>query len=43
MGYCEKVNCGYWYVDEDGEGPFCHYTDPWPAPCEIEEEEDYDE
>ena len=45
MSRCADSNCGY-YWQEDGEAyPRCHYDDPWPAPCEyddepIEEEED---
>ena len=38
MGFCESINCGYWWRDE-GEGyAYCHYNDPWPAPCEYEED-----
>ena len=43
MNYCDKINCGYWWQDEDESYPSCHYNDPWPAPCEYEDEEDYEE
>ena len=38
MSYCDKINCGYYYQDEEDDFPRCHYDDPWPAPCEYEEE-----
>lgn len=41
MSLCERINCGYYWKDEDDDFPHCHYDDPWPAPCE--EEEDIDE
>lgn len=42
MSYCEKIDCGYWYVNEDEEFPSCHCDLPeGQAPCEVEE--NYDE
>ena len=40
---CE--NCGYHWQDPWEDYPRCHYDDPWPAPCEYEDEyeEEYDE
>lgn len=40
MGYCEKINCGYWWKDDDEGYPCCHYDGPdgW-APCEIDDED----
>ena len=43
MGYCETINCGYWYKDEDENEDFasCHYEDDdGCAPCDEEEEEE---
>lgn len=40
MGLCEKMNCGYWWCDEDEKYPRCHYDDPWPAPCEHDDFEE---
>ena len=37
-------NCGYCWADVDMEtgkpltGEYCHYNDPWPAPCEYDDE-----
>ena len=46
MARCADSNCGY-YWQEPGEAyPRCHYNDPWPAPCEYDderEEEKYEE
>lgn len=43
MYYCDKINCGYYYQDEEDDFPCCHYNDPWPpAPCEYDDvEEEY--
>lgn len=42
MSSCERLNCGYYYKTEEDLIPCCHYPsdDPYPAPCEYEEEED---
>lgn len=40
MGPCEKRNCGYFWKEEWEDYPTCHYDDPWPAPCEYDEEEE---
>lgn len=41
MGYCETINCGYWYKDEDEDFATCHYDDRHScAPCDEEEEEE---
>ncbi len=42
MGYCEKINCGYYWQEEGEQYPHCHFDGPdgW-APCEVEE--NYDE
>lgn len=38
MAYCDSINCGYWW-QEEGEGyPRCHYDDPYPAPCEYDDD-----
>ena len=47
MARCKDSNCGY-YWQEPGEAyPRCHYDDPWPAPCEYDdnerEEDSYEE
>ena len=42
MGTCERINCGYWWQDEWDVRPRCHYDDPWPAPCEYEDEPEED-
>ena len=43
MARCADSNCGYYYK-KDGEAyPRCHYDDPWPAPCEYDDEEEEDE
>lgn len=42
MGFCENINCGYWWRDEGEDYACCHYNDPWSAPCE-DEEDDYEE
>lgn len=33
--------CGYHYQTEEDKFPCCHYSDPWPAPCE--QDDDYEE
>ena len=40
MGTCERINCGYWWKEEWEAYPRCHYVDPWPAPCEYEDNEE---
>lgn len=40
MSYCDKINCGYYYKTEEEDFPRCHYDDPWPAPCEVNDEYD---
>lgn len=30
--------CGYYWQEEWEDYPSCHYNDPWPAPCEYEED-----
>ena len=41
MGFCETINCGYWYKDEEDSFPCCHYKDDdGCAPCDEEEEND---
>ena len=35
--------CGYYWQDPWDAYPRCHYDDPWPAPCEYDEVDDYDE
>ena len=45
MSECEKMNCGYYYREEDEDFPRCHFKG-WTAPCEYEddyEEEDDDD
>ena len=39
MSTCEKINCGYYNQTEEDDFPCCHYNDPWPAPCEYDDEE----
>ena len=41
MGYCEKINCGYYWQEEGEKFPSCHFDGPdgW-APCEVEENSD---
>lgn len=44
MSYCDKINCGYYYKDEDDDFPCCHFVGPdGTAPCEQDEydEEEY--
>lgn len=47
MARCADSNCGYYWQEAEEPYPRCHYNDPWPAPCEYddepEEEEDYEE
>ena len=33
-------DCGYYWQDEGDAFPCCHYTDSWPAPCELDEQEE---
>lgn len=37
MGYCEEINCGYYWAEEWEVFPSCHF-EGWTAPCE---EDDY--
>ena len=42
MSLCDKINCGYYYKDEDDDYPTCHCPDDLsPAPCEDDEPMDY--
>lgn len=46
MARCADSNCGYYWQDVDEDYPRCHYDDPWPAPCEYDDEpegDSYDE
>ena len=40
MSSCERLNCGYYYKTEEDDFPCCHFPpdDPYPAPCEYEDE-----
>lgn len=42
MARCADSNCGYYYRKENEEYPRCHYDDPWPAPCEYDDEPEGD-
>ena len=35
--------CVMYWISEEEEYPSCHADPDWPAPCEIEEEEDFDD
>ena len=37
MAYCDSINCGYWWQEEDEAYPRCHYDDSYPAPCECDD------
>lgn len=41
MNICERMNCGYWWKEEDEDYPSCHFPSDeiFPAPCE---EDDWD-
>jgi hypothetical protein len=41
MARCAE-GCGYYWQEAGEPYPRCHYDDPWPAPCEYDEE-DFDE
>lgn len=44
MCECERINCGYYYQDEDDDRPCCHCPDDgFPAPCECDEPADIDD
>lgn len=43
MARCADSNCGYYWQEVGELYPRCHYDDPWPAPCEYDDEEDADE
>ena len=38
MVRCADSNCGYFWQEEWEPYPSCHYNDPWPAPCEYDDE-----
>lgn len=40
MPRCSDGPCGYWWQDKDEDYPRCHYPedDPFPAPCEYDDE-----
>ena len=39
---CDDSNCGYYYADKGSHYKYCHFDDdPWPAPCECDD--DYEE
>jgi hypothetical protein len=40
MPRCSDGPCGHWWQDEDEDYPRCHYPedDPFPAPCEYDDE-----
>jgi len=40
MSYCNDINCGYYWQDEEEDFPTCHFEGGWTAPCE---EEPYDD
>ena len=43
MARCAE-GCGYYWQEVGEDYPRCHYNDPWPAPCEYDDEGDnYDE
>lgn len=37
MARCAE-GCGYYWQEEGEDYPRCHYDDPWPAPCEYDDE-----
>ena len=43
MARCADSNCGYYWKEEWEEFHSCKADPNWPAPCEYDEEEDYDE
>lgn len=43
MSKCADMNCGYYWQEPGEEYPRCHYPDDGTlAPCEYDDEEDYD-
>ena len=41
---CESVNCAFYWKGEDDDFPCCHCPDDgFPAPCEEDDWEDYDD
>lgn len=42
MSECEKMNCGYYYKDEEDDFPCCHF-EGWTAPCEYEDDHEEEE
>ncbi len=41
MSRCE--NCGYYWQEAWEDYPSCKYNDPWPAPCEYDDEEEIED
>ena len=37
------ADCNLWWQDEGKNFAYCHADPNWPAPCEYEEENDYEE
>lgn len=37
------AECNLWWKDEGERFPSCHADSNWPAPCEYDEEEAYNE
>lgn len=45
MARCAE-GCGYYWQEAGEPYPRCHYDDPWPTPCEYDDEpegESYDD
>ena len=42
MARCAE-GCGYYWQEAGEPYPRCHYDDPWPAPCEYDDEPEEDE
>ena len=43
MSRCADSNCGYYYKKDGEKYPRCHYDEPWPAPCEYDDEPEEEE
>ena len=43
MARCADSNCGYYWQEEWEPYPSCNYNDPWPAPCEYDDEPEEEE
>ena len=43
MARCADSNCGYYWQEAGEPYPRCHYDDPWPAPCEYDDDAIVDE